>query len=86
MTGNDRSIRVLLGIIAVLLGLNLLAQISAQTSPRTAMAAGIPDSGAQFQAMVDHLSDLSKKVDKLQAYLESGALSVKVKEMPKAEK
>jgi hypothetical protein len=85
MTRNDRSVRVLLGSIALLLGLNLLAQLGSDGGTRTAVAAGIPDSGAQFQAMIDQLKDLNKKVDKLQAYFESGALTVKVKD-PKAEK
>jgi hypothetical protein len=86
MARNDRCVRVLLGIIAVLLGCNLLVQMNGSTRPQMAMGAGIPDSGAQQQAMVDHLAELGKKMDKLQTYLESGSLSVKVKEMPKAEK
>ena len=86
MAQNNRSVRALLGIIAVLLGANLLVQMNGSTRPQMAMAAGIPDSGAQQQAMVDHLADIAKKMDKLQSYLESGNVSVKVKEMPKAEK
>jgi hypothetical protein len=84
MTRNDRSVRVLLAVIALLLGANLFVQLAPSTS-RTAVAAGIPDSGAQFLAMIDQLKDLNRKVDKLQAYMESGALTVKVKE-PKADK
>ena len=84
MARNDRFVRVMLGIIALLLGLNLVVAMNG--GPRSLMAAGIPDSGAQLQAVVDHLVEVEKKVDKLQVYLESGALSVKVKEMPKAEK
>ncbi|MCL2647992.1 MAG: hypothetical protein FWD61_13440 [Phycisphaerales bacterium] len=86
MVRDDRSVRVLLGVIAILLGLNLLVQVSGLTGPRVAMAAGIPDSGAQLQAMVEKTADISKKLDKLQAFLESGELTVKVKELPKSEK
>ena len=86
MERNDRSVRVLLGIITLLLGLNLLVQLNSTSGQATAMAAGIPDSGAQLQSVADHLVELNKKVDKLQTYLESGALCVKVKEMPKADK
>ena len=77
---------MLLGIIALLLGLNLVMQINGTMGSRSAMAAGVPDTGAQLQAVVDQLAELNKKVDKLQTYMESGALSVKVKEMPKTEK
>ena len=84
MTRDDRSIRVLLGTIAILLGLNLLVQISGLTNPRTAIAA-IPDTGAQMKAIVDNTAENNKKMDKLISYLESGNLSVKVKEMPAIE-
>ena len=85
MTKNDRFLRVVLVIIAVLLAGNLVFHSGIASGPRTAWAAGIPDSGAQFQAMIDQLSDLNKKIDKLENYLESGALTVKVKD-PKSDK
>ena len=76
MNRDNRSLRILIGAVAVLLGANLLVSISQST--RTAVAAGIPDSGAQMQAMIDQLSDLNKKVDKLQSFMESGKLTVKM--------
>lgn len=82
MARNDRTIRVLLGVIALLLAGNLLVQLG-QNSGRTAWAAGIPDTGAQNQAMIDQLVELNKKVDKLDSYLESGNLSVKIQESKK---
>lgn len=78
MKTNDRSIRVLLSIIACLLGANLLVNMNNSSGPRTAYAAGIPDQGAQLQAVVDSVNEVGKKVDKIDAFLESGALSVKV--------
>ena len=84
-TSNNRSVRVLLGAIVFLLGANLLVQMNQAGGTRTAIAAGIPDSGAQAQATIDQLSELNKRVDKLQSFLESGNLSVKLKE-PRAEK
>jgi hypothetical protein len=84
MNRTDRSTRLLLGVIAMLLGINLLVQFGT-AAPRTANAAGIPDSGQQFQSMIDQLTELNKKVDKMQAYFESGALTVKIKD-PKADK
>ena len=74
----DRTVKVLLTVITVLLGLNLLVQL--HPAPRVAMAAGIPDTGAQLQAIVDELQTLNKKVDKIDAVLESGNLTVKVKD------
>ncbi len=85
MNGNDRSVPFLLGAIAVLLAANLLVNMNQAGGSRVAMAAGIPDSGAQLEAVVEQISDLNKKVDKLDGFLESGALEVKVKD-PKAEK
>ncbi len=79
----DRSIRLLLSVIAAVLAANLF--VRAGTQPRTAMAAGIPDSGAQMQAMVDQLKDLNKNVEGLNTYLQSGSLTVKVKD-PKGDK
>jgi hypothetical protein len=80
----DRTSRILLAVIAFLLGANLLSQIH---SDRKAEAAGgIPDSGAQLQAQIEQLTALNAKVDKLTGFLESGKLKVVVTEMPKADK
>ena len=78
MPRNERSRNVLLWAIAILLGANLLVQLNSPAGSR-AVAAGIPDSGAQLQAVADQLSDISKKVDKLDSFLESGTLAVTVK-------
>lgn len=80
MTQNDRTLRVLLTAIVVLLSANLLVNLNSTSGPRAAYAAGIPDSGAQLQAVVDAAQDLNKKVEKLTSFLESGNLSVKVQE------
>lgn len=77
MTRSDRTVRVLLGAIAFLLAANLIVQIN-QAGTRQAMAAGLPDSGAQLQAQIDLLTKINDKVDKMESYLESGNLSVKV--------
>ena len=77
MNRKDRSLRTILGVIAVLLAANLLVSMQA-ASPRVAVAAGIPDSGAQMQSVIDQLSELNKTVDKLQSFMESGKLTVKV--------
>ena len=79
MTRNDRTIHVLLAAIAFLLGANLLINVH---QDRSAVAAGLPDSGAQAQQQIDLLAELNKKVDRLETFLESGKLSVKVAEMP----
>jgi hypothetical protein len=82
MTGNHRSTRILLGVIAFLLAANLLVALRPVS---TALAAGgIPDSGAQLQQQIDQLTDLNKKVDRLSSFLESGKLVVDVKEKEKA--
>jgi len=74
-------VRVLLAVIAFLLGADLLVNLR---PARPAMAAGLPDSGAQQQQTIDQLSDLNKKMDRLQSFLESGKLAVEVKEKDKA--
>lgn len=79
MSRPDRSLRVILSAIVVLLAANLLVSMQV-ASPRVAMAGGIPDSGAQMQAVIDQLAELNKKVDKLHNYMESGKLTVKVAE------
>ncbi len=78
MNRNHAAGRVLLGVIAFLLAANLLVQMNHPGS-RTAQAAGIPDQGAQLQAVVDQLVDVNKKVDSLSSYLQSGDMTVKVK-------
>ncbi len=79
MTNGDRSLRVLLTAIVVLLGANLLVNMNNSPGPRSAYGAGIPDSGAQLQAVVDAINDLNKKVDKLDAFVEGGNMMVTVK-------
>ncbi len=80
----QQSSKILLVVIAVLLAANLAVQFLGNTTvsrakdPVTA-ANGIPDSGAQFQGVVDELRNTNKKLDTLQAFLESGSLSVKAK-------
>lgn len=74
----DWSTKLLLIAAVGLLSLNLLV-MSGVTNNRVANAAGIPDSGAQLQSIVDEAKGLSQKMDTLQKYLESGALTVKVK-------
>jgi len=93
MMRDDRGVRVLLGVIAILLALNLLVQISGLTGPRLAVAAGIPDSGAQRQSLIEKTADISKKIadtnkkiDDLHTFLKSGGLTHQVKEMPKCPK
>ena len=78
-----RTIHVLLAAIAFLLGANLLVQLHHE---RTAMAAGIPDSGAQMQQQIQQLTELNKKMDRMQGLLESGKLGVVVKELPEAKR
>jgi hypothetical protein len=74
----DRSVKALLSTIAVLLAANLFLQLL--PSPRPALAAGVPDTGAQLQAVVDAVQDLNKKLDKTNSILESGTLTVKIKD------
>jgi hypothetical protein len=82
MLRKNRTIEVLLGCVAFLLGANVFILMH---QDRTAKAAVFDPAGQQSQAAVDQLSDLNKKVDKLQSFLESGKLSVKVTEMPKTQ-
>ena len=79
----DRTSRLLLSVIALLLGAHLLVDINNASGPRTAMAAGIPDQGAQLQSLIEQMQDLNKKVDKLQGYLESGKMTVVVESKDK---
>ena len=79
---SSRAMRILLGAIAFLLAANLLVQINPPrvSSAQANRAGGIPDSGAQLQAQIDQLVELNKKVDRLNTLLESGSLTVKIKE------
>ena len=74
---SDRSVRVLLGVIAGLLAANLLWSMQS-LSPRQAYAAGIPDSGAQLQSIIEELQGLNKKTDKIESLMESGKMQVVV--------
>jgi len=78
MTRNPAGVRILLGVIAFLLAANLLVQMNRPGS-RSALAAGIPDAGAQQQQQIDQLVELNKKVDSLSSFLQSGNLTVKMK-------
>ena len=78
MNRTDRSAKVLLTIAITLLAANLLVQL--QPLSRVAMAGGIPDSGAQLQTLVDQVQSLTKTIEKIQSTLESGSLTVKVKD------
>jgi hypothetical protein len=82
MTRNDRTIRVLLITIVALLAGNLLVNMN-NSSPRVAYGDGIPDTGAQLQAIVDAVRDVSKKVDGINATLQSGDVTVKIKDEKK---
>jgi hypothetical protein len=74
---SEKSTRWMLGVVAALLAANLLAGAINATS-RPATAAGLPDSGAQLQQVVDEITKLNKNVEKLDAFLESGKMTVKV--------
>ena len=78
MKPGDRSLKVLMVLAVTLLAANLLVQL--QPLSRTAMAAGIPDSGAQLQSLVEEVQSLNKTVQKMQSLLESGGLTVKVQD------
>jgi hypothetical protein len=85
----DRFTRLALGSIAVLLGLLVLG-LWMQASPLSGTAWGapdpagrtvqpiLPDSGAQFQAMVGELKNLNAKVDELSKLLTSGKVKVTI--------
>jgi hypothetical protein len=78
MPRNNPGSRILLGVIAVLLAANLLVEMN-RPAGHAALAAGIPDTGAQNQQQIDQLVELNKKVDALSSFLQSGNLTVKVK-------
>lgn len=73
MKSANKGVQVMLGVVAGLLALNLA---STWLSTKTAQAAGLPDSGAQLQQLIDETSKLNKNVEKISALLESGKLKV----------
>jgi hypothetical protein len=83
---NDRTLHMLLAAIAVLLGVNLLVTTNPERTARAAAATSFDPATNLAQAQIEQLTKLGEKVDKLQAYLESGKLAVIVKELPKPEK
>ena len=78
----DKSTRVLLVVIAGLLAANLVANLPGSGVSRL-QAAGLPDSGAQLERQIDELTKLNKNVERLQSFLESGKLVVKVEKTEK---
>ncbi len=80
MSRTDTTTKLLLSVIALLLAAHLLVLANPLT-PRVAW--GLADSGAQFDNMINELQGVNKRLDKLQAYLESGNLGVKVKSSDK---
>ena len=80
MIRSDRTVRVLLGTLTFLLAGNLIVLLNRPGTHPVMAAQGIPDSGAQLQSQIDQLKDLNSKVEKLQSFLESGNLTVKVKD------
>jgi hypothetical protein len=82
MLRNCRTVHVLLAVVAFLLGANLLVSIH---QDRTARAAVFDPNAQLAQSQIDQLVELNKKVDRLQSFLESGKLTVKVAELPKAD-
>ena len=76
--------RLTLIAIALLLAANL-AMNAGTPVQRPAYGAGVPDTGAQFQAMVDELRALNAKTESIQKLLDSGNLQVKVVPIKKDE-
>lgn len=70
--------RLLLFLAVMLLAGHLLVWTNLTHTPQ-AMAAGLPDSGAQLQAIIDELKDTNKRLDSMQKFIESGNLKVQVK-------
>jgi hypothetical protein len=73
----NRGVQIMLGVVAGLLALNL-ASSWFESSPRIAQAAGLPDSGAQLERLIDETSKLNKTSEKILALLDSGKLKVQV--------
>lgn len=80
-TTQDQLKTMLLAMVAVLLAVDIASRIT----PRAVMAAntggGIPDSGAQLQAVVDSVKSIEGKIDNLQSLLESGKVVVQTKSL-----
>jgi hypothetical protein len=83
MLRNSRTIHVLLAVVAFLLGANLLVSLHQDRAVRAAQVFD-PNAGLA-QSQLDQLTELNKKVGQLQSFLESGKLTVKVTELPKAD-
>ena len=81
----DWTLKVLLLVVVALLATNLVV-MSGLAAPRQAQAAGIPDSGAVMQAIVDEIKSTNARLDTLQKFLASGSLTVNTKPSDKAEK
>ena len=84
-TKSDWTLKTLLLVGIGLLAANLFVMTGLST-PRPAQAAGIPDSGAQMQAIVDEIKATNTRLDAIQKFLESGNLTVNTKPSDKAEK
>ena len=68
----------LLTLVVVLQGLILMGQWLGSPSVVHSASAQIPDAGGQRLQIIDELKAVNAKVDKLQSFLESGKLEVKV--------
>ena len=82
---SDWSTKVLLLAVVGLLAANLVI-MSGLTSPRTAMADGIPDTGAQMQTIIDQIKGTNTRLDAMQKFLESGNMKVVTKAQDKSDK
>ncbi len=81
----ESSVKLLLAAVVVLLAANLVLQASLGTA-RSARAAGLPDTGAQFQAIVDEIRTTNKHLDTIEALLNSGNITVKTRSLDKDSK
>jgi hypothetical protein len=81
----DWSTKALLLLVCGLLAANL-AILSGITTPRVAKADGLPDSGAQLQSIIEGIKGTNQRLDTLEKYLESGAMTVITKTDDKAAK
>jgi hypothetical protein len=72
---------LLLMFVAGLLTADIAGRIHLMASANAAPAAGggIPDSGAQLQAIVDGIKTQTARLDSIQAVLESGKMTVLTK-------
>lgn len=73
-------LKVSIFAVALLLGANLLVQVSpAQPDVAGRVAGGLPDQGAQLLAIVAELKATNKKLDEMQELLKSGKVTVQTK-------